>query len=207
VGSKKIGEVDLYDLLKETMRQRPDYIIVGEVRGQEAFVLFQEMATGHPSLSTIHAENPSKLIDRLTTAPISLPISLVGSLDIVVFLVRVRYKNTNVRKVNEIFEITGIDPNSKQPKVNRVFKWNPATDKFEVTGKSIMLEKIASLTGMKEGEVSNELRRRMLVLNWLKERNVVHYKDVFTVLNMYYSYPDRVIESITGEGPWGSTQD
>src|SRR3989344_3867974 len=205
-GSKKIGEIDLYDLLKETMRQRPDYIIVGEVRGKEAFVLFQEMATGHPSLSTIHAENPSKLIDRLTTAPISLPPSLLGSLDIIVFLTRVNYRNVNVRKVNEIFEVTGIDPKTKQPRTNRVFRWNPSTDKFEVVGKSIMMKKIADLTGMKEQEVSEELKRRMFVLNWMKERNIINYKDVFNVLNMYYTYPDRTISVMSGERPWVSTR-
>ena len=205
-GSKKIGEIDLYDLLKETMRQRPDYIIVGEVRGKEAFVLFQEMATGHPSLSTIHAENPSKLIDRLTTAPISLPLSLVGSLDIIVFLTMVRYKDANVRKVSEIFEVTGIDTKTNQPRTNRVFGWNPVTDKFDIVGKSIMMEKISNLTGMSEKEVSEELKRRMFVLNWLKERNIVNYKDVFAVLNMYYTYPDRTISTMSGEGSWVSTR-
>jgi len=205
-GSKKLGEVDLYDLLKETMRQRPDYIIVGEVRGKEASVLFQEMATGHPSLSSIHAENPSKLVDRLTTAPISLPLSLLGSLDIVVFLVRVRYKDANVRKINEIFEVTGTDPNTKRPQTNRVFRWNPATDKFDIVGKSIMMRKIADLTGMKEEEVIEELKRRMHVLNWLKEKNLLNYKDVFAVLNMYYTYPERVISLISGEEAWGSTR-
>ncbi|MFH0711463.1 MAG: CpaF/VirB11 family protein, partial [Candidatus Aenigmatarchaeota archaeon] len=205
-GSKKIGEIDLYDLLKETMRQRPDYIIVGEVRGKEASVLFQEMATGHPSLSTIHAENPSKLIDRLTTAPIGLPLSLLGSLDIVVFLLRVRYKDTNVRRVNEIFEVTGIDSTTKQPRTNKVFRWNPASDKFEVAGKSIMMKKIADSTGMKEEEVLAELKRRMYVLNWLKEKDVSNFKDVFAVLNMYYTYPDRTISIISGEKSWDSTR-
>ncbi|MFH0711223.1 MAG: type II/IV secretion system ATPase subunit [Candidatus Aenigmatarchaeota archaeon] len=204
-GEKKIGEVDLYDLLKETMRQRPDNIIVGEVRGKEAFVLFQEMATGHASLSTIHAENPAKLIDRLTTAPISLPMSLLGSLDIVVFLLSVKYKDMNVRRVNEIFEITGMDPKTQKPQTNRIFKWNPITDKFEISGKSMVMKKISDMTGMKEEEVLNELRRRMLVLNWLKEKNISNYKDVFAVFNMYYTYPDRIISIISGERYWGST--
>ena len=205
-GVKKIGEVDLYDLLKETMRQRPDYIIVGEVRGSEASVLFQEMATGHPSLSTIHAENPSKLIDRLTTSPISLPLSLLGSLDIIVFLMNVRYRGSNVRKTHEIFEVTGIDQETKQPKINKVFNWNAATDKFEIAGKSVVMEKISELTGMSEQQVSDELKRRMFVLKWLKEKNIINYRDVFAIFNMYYTYPDRVISLISGEGYWASTR-
>ena len=86
-------DIDMFALLKESLRQRPDYIVVGEVRGQEAFVLFQQMATGHPSYATIHAENMDKLVNRLTSAPISLSKSLVGSLDIVVFTMRARYKD------------------------------------------------------------------------------------------------------------------
>ena len=77
MGGKKIGEVDLFDLLKESLRQRPDYLIVGEVRGKEAYVLFQQIATGHSSLSTIHADSMERLVDRLTTPPISLPANLI----------------------------------------------------------------------------------------------------------------------------------
>jgi flagellar protein FlaI len=196
---RKMGEVDLFDLLKESLRQRPDYIVVGEVRGKEAFVLFQEMATGHPSLSTIHAENMPRLIDRLTTAPIALPAGLVESLDVVVFLLRVRYKDKNVRRVNEVIEMVGIDTQTKTPITNLVFKWNPINDNFEIVGKSVLLKKISEMTGLNEQQLKDELERRMFVLNWMKERNIVNYKDVFTVMNMYYTYPERVLSSIKGE--------
>jgi flagellar protein FlaI len=196
---RKMGEVDLFDLLKESLRQMPDYIVVGEVRGKEAFVLFQEMATGHPSLSTIHAENMPRLIDRLTTAPIALPAGLVESLDVVVFLLRVRYKDKNVRRVNEVIEMVGIDTQTKTPITNRVFKWNPINDNFEIVGKSVLLKKISEMTGLNEQQLKDELERRMFVLNWMKERNIVNYKDVFTVMNMYYTYPERVLSSIKGE--------
>jgi flagellar protein FlaI len=196
---KKMGEVDLFDLLKESLRQRPDYIVVGEVRGKEAFVLFQEMATGHPSLSTIHAENMPRLIDRLTTPPIALPAGLVESLDAVVFLLRVRYKDKHVRRVNEVIEMVGIDNQTKTPITNLVFKWNPVNDNFEIAGKSVLLKKISEMTGLNEQQLKDELERRMFVLNWMKEKNIVNYKDVFTVLNMYYTYPERVLSSIKGE--------
>jgi len=195
---KKIGEVDLFDLLKESLRQRPDYIIVGEVRGKEAYVLFQEMATGHPSLATIHAENLPKLIDRLTTPPISLPPGLIGSLDLVVFLLRVRYKERHVRRVNEILEIVGVDPKTKAPITNRVFKWVPVNDRFQIVGKSTLLKKISQTTGLSEKELKEELEKRMIILSWMKERNIVNYKDVFNVLNMYYSFPEKVIRTILG---------
>ncbi|HKZ40612.1 MAG TPA: type II/IV secretion system ATPase subunit, partial [Candidatus Hodarchaeales archaeon] len=125
---KKAGEIDLFDLLRESLRQRPDYIIVGEVRGPEAFVLFQEMATGHASLSTIHAENLPRLIDRLTTPPISLPGSLIEALDAVVFMSGTRYKDAQVRRVTEVVEITGFNRRTKLPEFNQVFKWDAMND-------------------------------------------------------------------------------
>ncbi len=192
------GEIDLFDLLKESLRQRPDYIVVGEVRGREAYVLFQEMATGHPSLATIHAENINKLIDRLTTPPISLPASLIGSLDLIVFLLRVRYREKHVRKVNQIIEISGIDPETKEPITNEVFKWDAMKDKIVVVNKSITLKKIAEFMGLTEQQVKEELERRMVVLNWMMEKDITRYKDVFNIFNMYYTSPEKVLASIMG---------
>jgi len=192
------GEIDLFDLLKESLRQRPDYIVVGEVRGREAYVLFQEMATGHPSLATIHAENINKLIDRLTTPPISLPVSLIGSLDLVVFLLRVRYREKHVRKVNQIIEISGIDPETKEPITNEVFKWDAMKDKIVVVNKSITLKKIAEFMGLTEQQIKEELERRMVVLNWMMEKDITRYKDVFNIFNMYYTSPEKVLASIMG---------
>ncbi|MEM5773324.1 MAG: type II/IV secretion system ATPase subunit [Candidatus Aenigmatarchaeota archaeon] len=195
---KKAGEIDLFDLLKESLRQRPDYIIVGEVRGKEAYVLFQEMATGHPSLATIHAENVSKLLDRLTTPPISLPSTLVASADVIIFLLLTRYKNKQVRRVIEVFEVAGIDEKTKSPIFNRVFKWNPINDKFEVCGKSFILKRISDISGLSEREIKEELERRMLVLDWLQKNNILEYEDFCKVINSYYKNPSRVLAAIKG---------
>ncbi|MFH1623112.1 MAG: type II/IV secretion system ATPase subunit [Candidatus Aenigmatarchaeota archaeon] len=195
VGSKERGEVDMFDLLKESFRQRPDYIIVGEVRGQEAYILFQQMATGHPSLATIHAENMPKLMDRLTTPPISLPPGLIGSLDLMVFMARMKYRDKFVRRVTEVVEMVEYDTEHDEPVVNRVMKWNSENDKFD-TSKSVLLKKIVSRTGMKEKDIVDELERRMVILNWLKEHNVLNYQDVNKVINMYYNYPQRTISMI-----------
>jgi len=194
-GSKGRGEVDLFDLLKESFRQRPDYIIVGEVRGQEAYILFQQMATGHPSLATIHAEDMPKLMDRLTTPPISLPPSLIGSLDLIVFMARMKYRDRFVRRITEVVEMVEYDAERNEPIVNRVMKWSSDSDRFE-TGKSVVLKKIVARTGMKEKDIADELERRMVVLNWMKENNVLNYQDVNKVINMYYNYPQRTISMI-----------
>jgi flagellar protein FlaI len=195
-GELKRGEVDLFDLLRESFRQRPDYIIVGEVRGREAYILFQQMATGHPSLSTIHAENMPKLIDRLTTPPISLPPGLMGSMDLIVFLARMNYKGNFVRRANEIIEMIEYDAEKKRPVINKVFKWNPENDKFTSDKKSIILKKIAERTGMKDKEIEDELERRMMVLSWMKENNILDFRNVNKVINMYYNYPQRTISMV-----------
>ena len=193
------GEVTLFDLLKESFRQRPDYIIVGEVRGKEAFILFQQIATGHPSLATIHAEDMRKLTDRLTTPPISLSPQLVSSLDLIVFMQRMRYKNKFTRRLTEILEMVEFDPQSKQPIVNTLFKWNPSTDRFDVVNKSIIFKKISNLTGITPEELKEELKRRILILEWMQEKNITNYRDVYKVINLYYTSPNRVLAVVMGE--------
>ncbi len=195
----KPGEIDMFDLLRESLRQRPDYIIVGEVRGPEASVLFQEMATGHPSLSTIHAENIPRLVDRLTTPPISLPATLIEALDIVVFMSSMKYKNIQVRRATEIVEIIGFDRTNAVPQFNQVFKWDAMTDKFLSPNESVILKKFAEKKGVNENAIVEELERRMLVLNWLKEQNMFEYQDVYNILNIYYTNPERMISTIRGD--------
>ncbi len=195
----KIGEVDMFDLLKESFRQRPEYLIVGEVRGREAYILFQQIATGHASLSTIHSENIGRLMDRLTTAPISLPAPLIGSLDLIVFLSLVRHRRKSVRRVTEILEMIEYDSKTQSPVVNQVFKWDPISDKIKVVNKSIVLKKISDMTGLSEKELIEELKRRTVVLNWMKEKNVLDYMEVNKIVNAYYSSPGKLIATIMGE--------
>jgi flagellar protein FlaI len=196
---KRKGEIDLFDLLKESMRQRPDYIILGEVRGKEAYVLFQQMATGHPSLATIHADSFSKLINRLITPPISLPPSLLETLDLVVFLTNMKYKGKYARKVESVHEVTGFDFKKKQITTNMIFEWDAITDKIITKNKSFVLKKIAKKTGLNEKKIIDELGRRMAVLNWLQEKNITDYRDVSQVINLYYSFPEKVLDIISGE--------
>ena len=196
---KARGEVDLFDLLRESLRQRPDYIIVGEVRGKEAYVLFQQMATGHYSLATIHAESMEKLIDRLITPPIELPPSLIEALDIVVFLTATRYRGKFVRRVKSINEIVGFNYSENKPIFKEVIRWDSEKDKFEVVNKSSILEKIRKRYGLSEKQIKEEIKRRMLVLEWLFEKNITDYRDVAKVIEAYYRNPAQVIDMISGE--------
>jgi flagellar protein FlaI len=148
--------------------------------------------TGHPSFSTIHAENFKKLIDRLTSPPISLPEGLIGSLDIVVFMQRVRYKERFVRRVTEVAEIVGVRK-GKMPIVNYAFRWDPFKDSFEIGEKSAILKKISQLTGLSEKDVINEFQRRVAILRWMKEKDITNFKEVYTIISAYYSMPNRVL--------------
>jgi flagellar protein FlaI len=147
IEGKKLGEVDLFDLLRESLRQRPDYLIVGEVRGKEAYVLFQQIATGHASMATIHADNVDRLVDRLTTPPISLPANLIEALDIIMFVSRIKYGQTYVRRVSGIYEVLGFDRAKGYPIVNEIFQWNALERHFRIEEPVHGPQKITQRTG------------------------------------------------------------
>ena len=193
---KKLGEVDLFELLRSSLRQRPDYLIVGEVRGKEAFVLFQQISTGHPSLATIHADNMERLIDRLTTQPISLPPSLLESLDLIVFIIRIKHGNVYVRRITGIYEITGFDRAANVPIINQIFKWNPTNDKYETVNPSFVLKKIVEQYGISEAVLLSEIAQRTKIIEWMVENNIDNYKDVARIMKVYYTEPERLLDVI-----------
>jgi len=196
IEGKKLGEVDLFDLLRESLRQRPDYLIVGEVRGREAYVLFQQIATGHSSMSTIHADSIERLVDRITTPPISLPANLIEALDLIVFIVRIKYGQTYVRRINNVYEVLGFDREKNFPIVNEIFKWKASNDTFEAVNPSIVLKKISQQYGIGEQILQKEISNRIKVLNWLEDNNIDDYLDVSKVIKIYYSNPEDVLNTI-----------
>ncbi|MFH0868819.1 MAG: type II/IV secretion system ATPase subunit [archaeon] len=192
-GPRKYGEVSMFDLLKAALRQRPDYIIVGEVRGEEANVMFQAMATGHPSLSTIHADSMDAVIDRLTTRPISLPLALLAHLDIVVFLEKTKKAGKFARRVSQILEITNYDRDLNKLKNAEVFKWLPAEDEF-VAENSFILARIAKRLGKTPVQIKEEILRRAAVMRWMVENNIHGFKDVAHIIQLYYVDPKRLAD-------------
>ncbi|NOR85175.1 type IV secretion system protein VirB11 [archaeon] len=193
---KRIGEVSMFDLLKGSLRQRPDYIIVGEVRGEEAYVLFQQMATGHAGLSTIHADSIEKVIDRLTTKPISLPASLLETLDMIVFSSRLKYKNKYIRRVTEIQEIQNYDSIAKKLNTSKVFKWKSSNDTFDFDENSTFLTKISEKTGLTNSQILDELQDRITVLKWMHKNNIINYKQVGELFSKYSSNKQEFLENI-----------
>ena len=192
---EKYGSVSLFDLLKEAFRQNPDYVIVGEVRGKEAYVLFQGMASGHPSLSTFHAGSVDAVIKRLTLPPISLSPTLIESLDVIAVMVHAKQKGESARRIKEIEEILGIDENGKV-KTNLIFRWNNSTDVYEKVNESIKLKKIAEATGTTIEAVKKEVERRKKFLQWLYQKGIKDFLEVAKYINDYYKSPEKFSEVI-----------
>jgi flagellar protein FlaI len=187
-----VGEVTMFELLRESFRQNPDYLIVGEVRGKEAYVMFQGMASGHPSISTMHAGSVDDVIKRLQTKPINLSPGLLDSLDIVVVMVHAREKGKSARRIKEISEIESIDIVTGQAHTNKVFVWLPAEDNFEYRGNSWLLSKISAAKGIPMSKVVIDIARRKKLLNWLYENNVTDMSEMARYINLYRRSPDQL---------------
>ena len=198
VTGKRYGEVDLFDLLKESFRQRPDYVIVGEVRGAEAFVLFQGAASGHPSLGTIHAGSVEEVVKRLQGPPINLPSTFIKLLDIVVVMTFAKTLGENVRRVKEVSEITFVDPRTGDVTEKKVFIWDPATDSFKAAPESEVLRKISENTGIPMEKLKEEIEKRKKILEWLVNRNVEDYSEVAKYIEMYEKSPSELLKLVGG---------
>jgi flagellar protein FlaI len=195
-GSSGSAEITLFDLLKAAMRQRPDYVIVGEVRGEEAFTLFQAMATGHGGLSSIHCDSVVSAFNRLESEPMNIPRTLLPTLDVVVMQSKVRLADQTVRRVTSVVEVLDLDPVSKEIITSEVYRWNPRKDSFEYSGKSVLMEKVMEDYGLTREEVSREFENRVMLLDWMALNNVRRIDEVGRAIREYYADPERVMEKV-----------
>ncbi len=186
-GGKRYGEVDLFDLLKESFRQNPDYVIVGEVRGKEAYVMFQGIASGHASIGTIHAGSLEDVVKRLMTPPIELSPSLVESLDVIIVLTHFKEHGKSMRRVKEVVEVQSIDPQTGRAHTTEVFGWIPSMDQFkENLMGSEMLRRISFQEGLSYPKVIEELDKRKRFLVWLQKNDVCQFDQVCRLINLFY---------------------
>lgn len=195
LGGSSVGEVTLFDLVKTSMRHRPDILIVGEVRGQEAYVLFQALATGHGGMCTMHAENLDSAIKRLTQKPMDISPAYIPLMNIVLSVQRVHLIKGGEKKAYR--RVINVNEIADYNDYNCVFKWNPAKDDHLSTiNKSIMLSSISERTGLTKKEVLDEIERRKNVLHWMRERNIRSYKDVAAIIAEYYARPKQFYEKV-----------
>lgn len=190
------GEINMYELLRAAMRQRPEYIIVGEVRGKECQTLFQAMSTGHVTYSTTHADSVASVVHRIENPPMDVPRNMLSALDFICIQVQARVGGKRIRRNKQIVEILDIDPRTNELITNEVFKWRSATDEITYSGKSYLLEEIMEARGWNENRMKEELKRRQEVLEWMRIKKIRSYKDVAKILISYYREPEVVIERV-----------
>ena len=188
------SEVSMFDLLKASLRERPDYIIVGEIRGAEAAILFQGMATGHAGLGTVHAEKFSDLVNRMTIAPINLPKQLLTELNIVIFMKQVKVKNNLVRRVNAVVELIDYNMKVDQFVTNEFLKFTPSEDTFEFSEKSLVISHLLEMRGGKEEGLWQEIERRRRILDYMHTNKILEFKEVAEIINAYYKEPSLIFD-------------
>ena len=197
-GESTEGEIGEFELLKAALRERPEYIIVGEIRGAEAYVLFQAMATGHCAYSTVHADSVPSLVHRLENKPIDIPRVLLPSLEACSIQIQTRINGQRVRRTKQIVEIVGIDPNSLEIITNEVFRWDVTTDDYKFSGKSYVLEKIMVKINFSQDEMRKELRTRKRILEWMVLNDIRKSDQVSQIVTEYYVRPNEILARVDG---------
>jgi flagellar protein FlaI len=177
--------ISMFDLLRAAMRQRPEFILVGEVRGVEAQTLFQAMNTGHTTFSTMHAGSVDAAIHRLESEPLNVPRNMVQALNIISVQALVYHGVERFRRAQEIVEIAGIDPSTGNLRVNNVFMYDPVKDLFTFTGRSQIYADIAEKRGWTREQLESEIQLRKNLLNEMKKQDIRDYISVATLFHAY----------------------
>ncbi|HSV48675.1 MAG TPA: type II/IV secretion system ATPase subunit [Candidatus Acidoferrales bacterium] len=171
-------QVTMFDLLKAALRQRPDYIIVGEIRGEEGKVAFQAVETGHPVLSTMHAGSLGQLFQRLTSYPIEVPKSHIDGLNLVIFQARIERGSKFIRRCTSVNEVIGYEPEEGRLNYLPVFMYDEDLDSFRFSGSSFHLEnRVLAFRGWGEDrirDVYEEMKVRAEILEYLAENFPSH---------------------------------
>jgi flagellar protein FlaI len=190
------GELTMDILVKNSLRQRPDRVIVGEVRGAEAVTLFTALNTGHSGMGTVHSNTARETITRLINPPMNVPTIMIPALDFIIMQNRMyRTEGGSIRRVTEVAEIVGMEEGNVQ--LNRVFEWNNVSDKVEYVGiASQTLRDIAELRGIGITEIEEEIEKRRLLLEYLADNNIRSIDEVGHYINNYYRDPDEILEKI-----------
>ena len=200
VTRERMGDADItmYDLLRSALRHRPEYIVVGEVRGQEAITLFQAMNTGHTTFSTMHADSVQTVINRLENEPINVPRPMVTSLDLLWVQVLTRSGGQRVRRAKTLAEIEGIDQRTGELDYSNTYSWESQTDSFREHG-SELLDEIRDERGWSQSELLQELKNRRQFLRYLQDNDVTDYRRFTAMVNEYYADSERVMNRIEAE--------
>ena len=193
---KSAGEIDMYDLVKAALRQRPNYIIVGEVRGKETFTMFQAMATGHTTYSTMHADSIISMIHRLENPPINCPRILMTALNDVIILKSVRIKEEIARRITQIVEIVGFEPETNELITNVVFEWDNERDGHRYKGHSYLFDKIMTMKNLTHDEMMEEFERRSDIVRYWVRKGILDHREIWSTIADYYKDPLGTTEKV-----------
>ena len=201
ITEETIGEISVFHLVKAAMRMRPDIMVVGEVRGEETYALFQAISTGHGGLATLHAEDAGSAIQRLTSKPMDVAPSYISFLDLIFCSRRVAMPNPgNIGAPKIVRRIISVDEIVDATKWVSTFVWDPQRDKFdEFLDKSVKLRKFAKDRGKTMKDVMKEIGNRIEVLQWLRARNIRNHLDINTTFSQYHTDPDTILAKIRAE--------
>ena len=188
-------EIGLFDLVKTAMRMRPDILVVGEVRGEEAYVLFQAISTGHGGISTIHADDVGSAIQRLTSKPMDVPPAFIPFLDLTFTVRRISIPTPDggfrsVRRVLSVDEVVSVGNYIK------MFRWDPANDKHVATPfkNSVKLARLSRDLGYTTAELEDEITRRATVLKWIQQKGIRNFREVSAIFEEYRATPKETAE-------------
>ncbi|PSQ11508.1 secretion system protein, partial [Halobacteriales archaeon QS_7_69_60] len=194
------GDVDEFDLLEAALRQRPEYIVMGEIRGEEGRTLFQVMSTGHTTLTTFHADSVGEVIKRFTTDPINVSKTMFTALDLVSIQTQTRVQGNKVRRNKVLTEINHYDPENDEINVQDVYQWQAETDEFLQMGESNTLDEIQFDRGWSRERLEREVFIRRIVLAYLIKHDLNTYTQVAATLQAFMNDPDSILRLIaTGE--------
>jgi len=193
------GDIDEFDLLEAALRQRPDYIVMGEVRGEEGRDLFQVMSTGHTTYTTFHADSVGEVLKRFTTDPINVSKTLFTALDLVSIQTQTRVQGRKVRRSKSITEINEYNAENDEINVQDVYQWRAESDEFDEVGRSNVIESIMFDRGWDREELDRELEKRRIVLAYLIRNGLNDYAQVAATVQSFIADAETILGLIAND--------
>ncbi len=195
------GEISMLDLLVNSLRMRPDRIILGEIRRKEdAEVLFESMHTGHSVYGTVHANTVAETIQRLVNPPIEVAENQLQAVHLNVVMFRDRRKG--IRRVFQVGEFLASEEDGKvKIHANILYRWKPGVDKIVQHGTSTKFyEELNRHTGLSDSEIQSDLKDKQKILDWMVKYNLRQINDVGKILKEYYNDPEIVLKIVNKNG-------
>ena len=199
IDGKAAGEIDMFDLVRAALRQRPNYIIVGEVRGKETYIMFQAMATGHTTYSTMHADSVKGMVNRLENPPINCPRILLTALRNVIIQIHARVGMDMVRRIKQLIEIVGFEPETNELITNTVYEWDQGKDKFLYKGHSFLFDKIMEMKNLTHEAMMDEFNRRVDIIRYMVLRDMEDHLEIWKIIKSYYKEPQETAAMVRTE--------